>query len=356
MGKIDIDNNIMCYIDPNNKLYYAENDFVNPKWTHIGPLCVSCAISNGKIIIIPYINTPPEKINNFIMTTPFFYITHNYKSNIWKKIINPITTLPSVNTIIPLSISINDIDIDNNNIICYCGIQYDNKSEYGLLYTNDDLFTNDSPLWRIIDNRIISSMTINKSTIFVSEKNNFTVWIGKLVQERLIVSPGIRQEPNTLFTWSSAGSDIIASYVTGDNIYKNDILIDNNNKIMLYPNEKKIKKINNDIDYGINIIKISNNKILCYSNNNKLYHGDASGVNDIINLKKLEFINLYESSNYLIIYSKDFSLNSLIAKISIQYNISSLYVINGGIVIILIIFIIIILIMFRKTKKNKYRK
>ncbi len=347
MGKIDIDNNIMCYIDPNNKLYYAENDFVNPKWIHIGPLCVSCAISNGKIIIIPYINTPPEKINNFIMTTPFFYITHNYKSNIWKKIINPITTLPGVKKILPLSISIDDIDIDNNNIICYCGIQYDNKTEYVLLYTNDDLFTNDSPLWRMIDNKTISSMTMNNFDIFVTEKNNFTIWKGLLVPERLIVSPGTQQERNTLFTWASAGSNIIASYVTGDNIYKNYILIDNNNKITLYQGDNKIKKINNDIDYGINIIKISNNKILCYSNNNNLYYGDALGVNDIINLQKLPFINLY---------STDFSLDSLIAKISIQYNISSLYIIIGGIVIILIIFIIIILIMFRKTKKNKYRK
>ena len=88
MSRIDIDNNIMCYIDTNHNLYYAENDFINPKWVHIGPPCSSCAISNGKIIALPYIEKPESvltKQGGSIELTPYFYFTNNYKSNIWKQ-------------------------------------------------------------------------------------------------------------------------------------------------------------------------------------------------------------------------------------------------------------------------------
>ena len=356
MSKIDIDNNVMCYIDSNNKLFYADNDFLNPMWTHIGPPCISCAISNGKIVALPYIENPEKVANNIVI--PYFYFTNNYKSNIWKQINNPISIFLNLTDFdASIKLLIIDIEIDNDNIIVYGGIGNVNKIEYLLIYTNDNLAINDSPVWRIIDNRIITSMSMSKSNIYITSKDNFKLFKGELIPEELIVQPGTQPKNNTLFKWADVGLLAHVSYISVDNNDENMIYISQkSNEIVLFSLNIKnqIKLINNQSNYNIVIAKISNNKILCYSSDNKIFYADTT-ISNIINLQQVAFTNLSESSNTLVIYSNKLSLNSIIAKISMRFNISPLHVKIGGGIIIgggFLMFLLILFFIFRKSKPN----
>lgn len=371
MSRIDIDNNIMCYIDTNHNLYYAENDFINPKWIHIGPPCSSCAISNGKIIALPYIEKPESvltKQGGSIELTSYFYFTNNYKSNIWKRIDSPIKSLLktpfATNTTVFSTIM--NIDIDNDNIIIYCSFgksPFDNM-EFALLHTKDDLMLNDSPMWRIIDNRYITSISISKSMIIVTLPNT-SLSFGKL-SDILAITPEYTKivtdsflsyplNSNSFYNWNLYSDKIYTSY------FNIDINMDSSVSMLF------INKLSNNWSFstGVNNItfgdgnnienaKVSNNKILCYSLDNKIYFANTTIISDVINLKEISFNsnNLSELLDPLIIYSNGYSLNSIIAKISIRFNISPLVVKISGGVILMFLLILILFLIFKKIKKT----